>query len=79
MADQQLTDTLAALVRANASRRLPSMQQVSGLSNAILSSVPVQNPYKPTEESAKDTRGPSLINRVLDVMSRPLYATLNPL
>lgn len=78
MADQELTRILADLVRANAARGpLPNMQQVSGLSQAILSSVPVQNPYKSNAESAQDPRGPSVVNRVLDIMSRPLYGVLN--
>lgn len=80
MADQQLTNLLAQMVRENASRQLPSFNQVTGLSQAILSSVGAQNPYQSTEQlNAKDPRGPSVVNRVLDVMSRPLYGVLNPL
>jgi hypothetical protein len=78
MADPKLTELLANMVRANASTRLPNMGQVSGLSQAILSRVPVQNPYKAEEIPSKDPRGPSLVNRVLDVLSRPLYTSLTP-
>lgn len=78
MVDQKLTDILAGLVRQNATR-LPSMQRVTGLSDAILSSVGVQNPYQSNVAPAEDPRGPSVVNRVLDVMSRPLYTVLNPI
>jgi hypothetical protein len=80
VADQKLTDLLADLVRTNAvSKPLPNMQQVAGLSQAILSSTPPQNPYKSNEEAdRKDPRGPSFVNRVLDILSRPLYAVMNP-
>lgn len=78
MVDQKLTDILAQLVRNNASSSLPTMPQVTGVSNAILSGVGLQNPYKSTEATQKDPRGPSFVNRVLDVMSRPLYGVLNP-
>ncbi len=81
MVDQKLTDLLANLVKTNAANQsLPSMQQVSGLSKAILGSLPVQNPYKSNDElNAKDPRGPSVVNRVLDIMSRPLYAVATPI
>lgn len=79
MVDQKLTDILAGLVRQNATTRLPNFEQVNGLSQAILSQAGLQNPYKSTDEmNRKDPRGPSVVNRVLDVMSRPLYAVLNP-
>lgn len=61
---------------ANVNRQ-PNFEQVKGLSQAILSSVPVQNPYKSGATKAEDPRGPSVVNRVLDVMSRPLYGALN--
>jgi hypothetical protein len=80
MTDQKLTDILANLVRANAARGpLPNMQQVTGLSQAILSRQPVQNPYNAAAQNNQpDPRGPSFVNRVLDVLSRPLYGVLNP-
>lgn len=77
--NQELTDILAQLVRTNAMSRKPNFQQVSGLSSAILSGVGVQKPYDSKAQSAKDPRGPSFVNRVLDIMSRPLYGTLNAL
>jgi hypothetical protein len=78
MADPELTRILSELVKANATRRLPNAQQVSGLSQAILASAGAPNPYKSDEQFAEDPRGPSIVNRVLDVMSRPLYTVLNP-
>lgn len=79
MADPKLTELLANMVRANAANRLPSMGQVSGLSQALIAGAGVQNPYKSTEENNRpDPRGPGLVSRVLDVMSRPLYSTLTP-
>jgi hypothetical protein len=79
MADPKLTELLANMVRANAANRLPSMGQVSGLSQALIAGAGVQNPYKSeAENNQPDPRGPGLVSRVLDVMSRPLYATLNP-
>ncbi|HEY0771981.1 MAG TPA: hypothetical protein VGD31_16760 [Sphingobacteriaceae bacterium] len=55
------------------------MQQVTGLSNAILAGAGAPNPYNSNAPTGKDPRGPSFVNRVIDIMSRPLYATLNPL
>src|SRR4051812_11229941 len=79
MADQKLTNILADLVRENAARSsLPSFNQVQGLSAAILSGVDVQKPYDSGVASAKDPRGPSFVNRVLDILSRPLYGALTP-
>lgn len=75
--NQELTNTLAELVRLKATEQLPSFQQVSGLSQAILSGTGLQKPYDSTGGTyGKDPRGPSFVNRVLDVMSRPLYASL---
>lgn len=79
MADQELTKLLAAMVRNNAVNRMPNARQVSGLSQAILSSAGAPNPYKSQDGFAEDPRGPSVVNRVLDVMSRPLYTVLTPL
>lgn len=78
MADQKLTDILASLVRNNA-RNAPiaSPQIVTGLSQAILSSVPVQKPWNSANIEHKDPRGPGFVNRILDIMSRPLYAVDN--
>jgi len=77
MADQKLTKILAELVRNNASSSLPSFKQVSGLSNAILSGVGPQQAWDPGKQNnGKDPRGPSFVNRVLDLMSRPEYAIL---
>ncbi len=79
MSSSDLTKALADLVRANAARGpLPNFQQVKGLSDAILSQVPPQNPYQSSDQSSRqDVRGPSVINRILDVMSRPEYGVLN--
>ena len=79
MADQKITDLLAELVRTNAARGpLPNFKQVSGLSNAILSNIPVQQPWQSGLNQHKDPKGPSVVNRVLDVLSRPLYGVLTP-
>jgi hypothetical protein len=75
--NQDLTNALAELVKANATRP-PNFQQVTGLSQSILSGVGLQKPYQSTDQNnQKDPRGPSFVNRVLDIMSRPLYGTLN--
>lgn len=80
MADPELTRILAELVRNNATTRLPNFQQVSGLSQSILAGAGLQKPYQSTAQNNQpDPRGPSVINRVLDVLSRPLYGTLNAL
>ncbi len=80
MADQELTNILANLVRANRMTRQPSFKQVTGLSSAILSGVGPQKPYQAQElKGSPDPRGPSFVNRVLDIMSRPLYAVDNAL
>jgi hypothetical protein len=80
MADQELTRILADLARQRAVTRQPNMQQVTGLSQAILSGVGLQKPWSAQKQNnAKDVRGPSFVNRVLDIMSRPLYGTLNAL
>jgi hypothetical protein len=77
VADQELTNILANLVRANAMNR-PNFKQVTGLSDAILSGVGLQKPYQSgIQNNPKDVRGPSFINRILDIMSRPLYGVLN--
>lgn len=77
MADPELTRILAELVKTNMHQR-PNFQQVSGLSKAILAGTPVQTPYSATGgQDQKDFRGPSFVNRVLDLMSRPLYGVLN--
>jgi hypothetical protein len=72
--NQELTRILASLVAQNASARKPSAQQVTGLSAALLSSVGPQKPWDSHAQMAKDSRGPSFVNRILDLMSRPLYA-----
>jgi len=80
VSNRDLTNALANLVRANATTRKPSFEQVSGLSNAIISGAGLQKPYQSTAKlNHEDVRGPSFVNRVLDVMSRPLYGTLNAL
>jgi hypothetical protein len=78
VADPELTRILSQLVKRNATNRLPNMNQVSGLSAALLSSTGVQNPYKTETPNTEDVRGPGVVNRVLDIMSRPLYTVLNP-
>jgi hypothetical protein len=78
MGNQDLTNLLADLVRTNATNRKANFEQVSGLSKAILAGTGLQKPYQSNlENNSKDPRGPSFVNRVLDVMSRPLYGTLN--
>lgn len=79
MADQELTNILAELVKRNASGgfRTPS---TSGLSQSIIARAGLQEPYQSNPQNNQaDPRGPSVINRILDVMSRPLYGVLNPL
>lgn len=79
MADQELTNILAELVKNQAMRK-PTFHQTTGLSKAILSGVGLQKPYQSTASaSAQDPRGPSFVNRVLDLMSRPLYSVMNPI
>src|SRR5512138_2967705 len=79
MSDQNLTNILAGLVRQNAARGpLPNMNQVTGLSNAILSGIDIQKPYESGPQLHGDPRGPSFVNRILDIMSRPLYGVLTP-
>jgi hypothetical protein len=78
MADQELTNILAALARENAVTRRPSFNQVSGLSQAIIAGAGLQTPYQSAQQTGSgDPRGPSFVNRVLDLMSRPLYGALN--
>lgn len=69
---------LAELVAANAARGpLPNNKQVQGMSSLILSQVPPQKPWDSGAKSAKDSRGPSFVNRVMDILSRPLYGVMN--
>lgn len=78
MADPELTRVLAELVRKNATTRMPDVNQVTGLSNAILAGSGLQKPYSSTDPGNQtDIRGPSFVNRVLDIFSRPLYGVLN--
>lgn len=77
MADNELAKILAAMAREQAINRQPNFQQVSGLSQAILASVPPQNPYQSGTPTSSDPRGPSFVNRILDIMSRPLYGSMN--
>lgn len=77
MADQELSRILGELVKTQALRR-PTFQQTTGLSKAILSGVGIQKPYNSgAVQNAEDVRGPSVLNRILDVASRPLYGVLN--
>jgi hypothetical protein len=79
MSDQQLTNILAEMARNQALHRRPNLQQVTGLSQAILSGVGLQKPWNAQQDASKpDPRGPSFVNRILDLMSRPLYTVLNP-
>lgn len=78
MSNQELTNILAALAKENAARApLPNFQTVAGLSNAILSGIPPQKPYESGEVQHGDVRGPSVVSRVLDILSRPLYGVMN--
>jgi hypothetical protein len=78
MANQKLNDILAAMAKHNAANApLPNFQTVKGLSDAILSSVPIQTPYSSGTVNTPDLRGPSVINRILDLFSRPMYGALN--
>lgn len=77
MGDPELTRILAELVKTQAVNRQPSFKQVSGLSQAILSGIGPQKPWDANAgNNAADVRGPSFVNRVLDIMSRPLYGML---
>lgn len=75
--NDELTKTLANLVRMNALNRRPNFNQVSGLSQAILAGAGLQKPWTTSKPQQGDPRGPSVVNRVLDLMSRPLYGVLN--
>jgi hypothetical protein len=78
MSNKELTDTLAALVRAQAGRSQPNFGQVTGLSQAILARTKLQKPYTSNEQlNATDPRGPSFVNRIMDLLSRPLYGAMN--
>ncbi|MFY3741650.1 MAG: hypothetical protein HMLIMOIP_002108, partial [Candidatus Nitrosomirales archaeon] len=77
--NQELTNILAELVKTNAMNRQPNFQQVTGLSQAILSGVGLQKPYETEQQNTPDIRGPSFVNRVLDILSRPMYAAENML
>jgi hypothetical protein len=77
MGNQELTNLLAEMVRTNATTRLPTTRQVTGLSQALLAQAPVQKPWDSGTVTAKDPRGPSVLNRIIDVMSRPLYGVMN--
>src|SRR5690349_3827224 len=81
VADQELTKIIAQLVRTNAQRSsFSSPRSTNGLSQEILSRAGLQEPYQANlQNNQADPRGPSVINRVLDIMSRPLYAALTPL
>lgn len=78
MARNDLRQVLAAIVRQQAARGpLPSFSQNASVANAILS--PHVKPYDTTPVAHTDIRGPSLINRILDIASRPLYTMMNPI
>lgn len=77
MADQELSRILGELVKRQALNR-PNFHQVTGLSQSILSGVGVVKPWQSGQQTnAADIRGPSFVNRVLDIMSRPMYGVEN--
>jgi hypothetical protein len=64
MSDQQLTNILAQMARTQALTRRPNLQQVTGLSQAILSGVGLQKPWNAQQDASKpDPRGPSFVKQ----------------
>lgn len=84
MTTRQIRDTLAALVKQQAQLGpLPAPGQVNSIAQEILSlqprvGIPAFNKNDPAFQT-QDPRGPSPINRLIDVLSRPLYGVLNPI
>lgn len=84
MTTRQIRDTLAELVRHQARLGpLPAPGQVNSIAQEILSlqprvGIPAFNKNDPSFQT-QDPRGPSAINRLIDVLSRPLYGVLNPI
>lgn len=71
--DTRLRDLLAEMVRRNAA----TMPVSSGVNvgQALLN--PHVQPVGAANAVREDIRGPSVVNRILDVMSRPLYGVAN--
>ena len=68
---------LADLVKNNAATGpLPSSQQSLAMGRSVLN--PVIKPYITEPQGTEDIRGPSPLNRIIDVLSRPLYTAANP-
>lgn len=76
---RELRNTLAELVRQTASADFPTPQQTNPVAREILSIKPGLNPINREAIKTEDPRGPSWLNRTIDVLSRPLYAVTNPL
>lgn len=80
MANQQLTNTLAELVRSYAQQGpLPTPTGRSAVAREILNFRPGLQPINKEVVKTEDPRGPSAINRFIDVLSRPLYGITNPI
>jgi hypothetical protein len=76
--DKGLRDLLAEIVRQQAQRGpLPSAPQSYAMSQMVLN--PYVSPQTADDTLRKDIRGPSPVNRIIDVLSRPLYAVANPI
>lgn len=76
MASNELTRILADLVRQQSMLgSKPNPQQVNVLSQSLLNQR--VDPYDSGRVLQEDLRGPSVINRILDIMSRPLYGVAN--
>jgi hypothetical protein len=76
---EEINEVLRELVKMQASHGpLPSASQNATISSAILSAPAVEKYNFQLQEGA-DPRGPSPIMRVLDLLSRPLYAVANPI
>jgi hypothetical protein len=75
MATKDLRALLAEIIRQQAgSGPLPSFNQNTLIANAVLSPYVQAQGSVPTTE---DIRGPSFVNRILDIASRPLYGVQN--
>jgi hypothetical protein len=78
----RLRDTLAEMVRLQANQGpLPTQQQLGPVSQELLNIRPGIQPFVRDDPSFRtdDPRGPSPLNRLIDVLSRPLYGVMNPI
>lgn len=73
-----IRSVLAEIVRRQAATGpLPNAGQNQLMVNAIIS--PNTKAYSSDPVVQQDIRGPSVVNRIFDVLSRPLYGVMNPL